>query len=190
MPTRRTISFIAACTLVMPLGIGDLGIGDLGIRGMAAAPAMAADSTAKAFVTKIYDAYKGKSSKGISIESETAIKSYFEPTLAALIIKDEKAAAKRKEVPALEFDPFIDGQEWELSELNIAVSETPPNKAVATVSCKNFGLPTKIVLSLVKTKNDWQIVDITWERGDSAPETLRGLYNVERPAAGSPAKGR
>jgi hypothetical protein len=143
---------------------------------MAAQPASAADATAKTFVTRIYDAYKGKNSKGISIETEAAIRSYFEPSLAALIIKDEKDAAKRKEVPTLEFDPFIDGQEWELSDVNIAVSDASPNKAVATVSFKNFGLPTKIVLQLVKTKNDWQIVNITWERGDNGPETLRGLY--------------
>jgi hypothetical protein len=126
-------------------------------------------------VTKIYDAYKGKNSKGVSIETEAAIRNYFEPSLAATIIKDQKAAAKRKEVPSLEADPFVDSQEWDVSELNIAVSDAPPDKAVATVRFKNFGLPTKIVLNLVKTKNDWRIADITWER-DGNPETLRGLF--------------
>jgi hypothetical protein len=163
MPTRRAILFTAACTFG-PIIWG------------AMTPAMAADANAKAFVTKIYDTYKGKNSKGTSIETEAAIRSYFEPSLAALIIKDGKDAAKRKQVPTLEFDPFIDGQEWELSDVSIAVNDAPPNKAVATVSFKNFGLPMKIVLQLVKTKNDWQIVDITWDRGDNALETLRGLY--------------
>jgi hypothetical protein len=169
MPTRRAFLFTAVCPLAMTFGPIILG-------AMTVQPATAADATAKLFVTKIYDAYKGKSSKGISIETEAAIRSYFEPALAALIIKDEKDAAKRKQVPTLEFDPFIDGQEWELSDLYIAVSDAPPNKAVATVSFKNFGLPTKIVLQLVKMKNDWQIVDITWDRGDNGLETLRGLY--------------
>jgi hypothetical protein len=169
MPTRRAILFTAASTFG-PMICGTI------TPAMATQPVLAADATAKAFVTKIYDAYKGKNSKGISIETEAAIRSYFEPSLAALIIKDEKDAAKRKQVPALEFDPFIDSQEWELSDVGIAVNGAPPNKVVATVSFKNFGLPTKIVLQLVKTKNDWQIVDITWERGDSGPETLRGLF--------------
>jgi hypothetical protein len=169
MPTRRAILFTAACAFG-PVIWGAM------TPALAAQPAPAADATAKAFVTKIYDAYKGKNSKGVSIETEAAIRSYFEPSLAALIIKDEKDAAKRKQVPALEFDPFIDGQEWELSDVNISVNDAPPSKAVATVSFKNFGLPTKIVLQLVKTKNDWQIVNITWERGDNDPETLRGLY--------------
>ncbi len=171
MPTRRTIRFTAACTLAMAWGAMAAGV-----SGTAAPPAAAAESTAKAFVAKIYDAYKGKNSKGVPIETEAAIKSYFEPSLAALIIKDEKAAARRNGTPTLEFDPFVDGQEWELSDVSIAVSETPPNKAVVTVSFKNFGLPTRIVLNLVRTKSDWQIVDITWARSDSSPETLRGLF--------------
>jgi Protein of unknown function (DUF3828) len=161
MPTRRIFLFTAACSLVAP-------------RSIDAAPA--ADPAATAFVTKIYDAYKGKSSKGYSLESEADIRRTFEPALAALIIKDEKAAAKRKETPTLEFDPFVNGQEWELSAVSIAVNNTPPNKAVATVSFKNFGLPTKVVLNLVKTKSDWQIANITWARGDSAPETLLELF--------------
>jgi hypothetical protein len=127
-------------------------------------------------VTKIYDAYKGRNSKGVSIGTEAAIRNYFEPALAALIIKDEQAAARRKEVRALDFDPFVDGQEWELADVSVAVSQVPPDKAVATVSFKNFGLPTKIVLNLVKTKSDWRIANITWQRGDSTPETLRELF--------------
>jgi hypothetical protein len=173
MPTRRALLFTAAFALAMAFDLVILGATT---PVMAAQPATAADATAKAFVAKIYDAYKGKNSKGVSIEGEAAVKTYFEPSLAAMIIKDEKDAAKRKQVPALEFDPFVDGQEWELSDVSIAVNDAPPNKAVATVSFKNFGLPTKIVLRLVKTKGDWQIGDITWERGDNGPETLRGLY--------------
>jgi Protein of unknown function (DUF3828) len=142
---------------------------------IAVAPAAAANAAATAFVTKIYDAYKSKNSRGISIETEAAVRNYFEPSLAATIIKDQKAAAKRKEVPSLEADPFVDSQEWDVSELNIAVNDAPPDKAVATVRFKNFGLPTKIVLNLVKTKSDWRIADITWER-DGNPETLRGLF--------------
>jgi uncharacterized protein DUF3828 len=161
MPTRRTLLFASACTLLT--------------WSIAVAPAAAANAAAMAFVTKIYDAYKGKNSRGISIETEAAVRSWFEPSLAATIIKDQKAAAKRKEVPSLEADPFVDSQEWELSGVHIAVSDAPPDKAVATVSFKNFGLPTKIVLNLVKAKNDWRIADITWER-DGNPETLRGLF--------------
>jgi hypothetical protein len=169
MPTRRTIVFttavFAAACMIAPAVI---------TPGFAAPDAPAA-SNAKAFVTRIYDAYKGKGSRGITIHTDASNRAWFEPALAALITKDDAAAAKRKEVPALDFDPFVDSQEWELTDLNIAVSEAPPDKATATVSFKNFGMPSKIVLDLVKVKTDWRIANITWTR-DGVPATLRELY--------------
>src|SRR5262249_19249181 len=128
MTTRRTLLLlIAACSLVLPWGIG--------------APAAAADAAAMAFVTKIYDAYKGKDAKGITTNTEADLRRYFEPSLVALIVKDEKAAAKRKEIPTLDGDPFIDAQEWEINGLDITVTDAPPDKAVATVTYKNFDVP-------------------------------------------------
>jgi len=76
MPTRRTMLFIAASTLGMP-------------RVVVVAPAVAADASATAFVTRIYDVYKSENSKGILIDTDAAIRRYFEPSLAALISKDE-----------------------------------------------------------------------------------------------------
>jgi Protein of unknown function (DUF3828) len=98
-----------------------------------------------------------------------------EPSLAALMIKDQKAAAKRGEVGTLDFDPFVDAQEWEISEFDIAVSETAPGKASATVKFTNLGKPTIVSLDLVAIKNEWRIRDITWQI-DGKSQTLRGLY--------------
>jgi len=80
MPTRRNLLFTAACSLSM-------------LCGIAAAPAVAAEAAVTVFVTKIYDTYKGKNSKGTLIDTEAAIRRYFEPSLAAMIIKDQKASA-------------------------------------------------------------------------------------------------
>jgi hypothetical protein len=143
--------------------------------GFAAVPVAAADAAATAFVTKIYEAYKGKGSKGISIDGDAAVRRYFEPSLAAMIVRDQKAAARRHDVPTLDSDPFIDAQDWEISGIDVAVTDAPPDKAVATVNFKNLDQPTKVVLDLVKIKSDWRIANITWQR-DGKAETLRGLY--------------
>jgi hypothetical protein len=161
MQTRRTLLFAAASLFVMPCGI--------------AAPAMAADASATAFVAKIYDAYKGKDAKGIDYSAEPEIRRWFEPSLAALIIKDQKVAARRKEVPTLDGSPFVDAQEWEIFAFDVAVTDAPPDKAVATVSFKNFDEPKTIVLNLVRIKNDWRIADILSQR-DGKKESLRGLF--------------
>ena len=91
------------------------------------------------------------------------------------MVKDRKLAAKRGEVGLLDFDPFVDAQEWDIADFDIAVAETAPGKASATVKFANLGKETTAVLDLVKIKNDWRVSDITWLR-DGKPETLRGIY--------------
>jgi hypothetical protein len=140
-----------------------------------AAPALAADASAQAFVTQIYDAYKGKDSKGRPLDSDRAIRRYFEPALAALMIKDQNAAAKRGEVGALDGDPFIDAQDWEIDAFDIKVVDLTPNKAQATVKFTNLGSARTVVLDLTKIKSDWRISDITWTR-DGKRESLRALF--------------
>jgi hypothetical protein len=131
-----------------------------------------ADPAAKAFLEKIYAAYKGKNSKGVDLDGAAALRRYFEPGLAALMIKDEKAAARRHDVPTLEGDPFVNGQDWEVNAVDIMVEDTAPEKATATVTFMNIDRVDKLVFDLVKLKSGWRIADIDW--GENG--TLRGLY--------------
>jgi hypothetical protein len=164
MPTRRRIVLLAptllACFGAVPLAL----IG-----------AEAADAAALAFVTDIYAAYKGKDAKGHPLDNERAIRRYFEPSLATLMVKDQKIAAKRGEVGLLDFDPFIDAQDWEIAAFDIAVDDGAPGKATATVKFSNFDKPVTVRLDLVKLKNEWRIADITWLR-DGKADTLRQIY--------------
>src|SRR5262245_22713489 len=79
----------------------------------------AAEPSAKSFVEDIYAAYKGKDARGVSLDSNAAVRRYFEPKLAAFIIKDRKDA--RGEVGKLDADPFIDAQDWEIDTVDIAI---------------------------------------------------------------------
>ena len=131
-----------------------------------------ADAAAEAFLKKIYAAYKGKNSKGIPLDSDAKLRLYFEPQLAALMIKDRKDAQKRGDVPELDSDPFIAGQDWEIGPVDIAVSDIAPDKASATVKFTNLKVQTTVVYDLVKLKEGRRIADITWDGKD----TLRGIY--------------
>jgi Protein of unknown function (DUF3828) len=159
MLTRRNFILSAACAAV-------------------AAPAFAADQSARDFVAGIYAAYKGKNSQGIVLDNAGAVRRYFAPPLAALIIKDMDEAAKRGEVGALDGDPFIDGQDWEIAPFDVAVSETVPGKARATVKFDNAGTPKTVVLDLIKIDNSWRIGEITWRRGGK-DETLSSLFRSQ-----------
>lgn len=156
MPTRRDVLLAAACAAV-------------------ALPAAAADASAHDFVAAIYDAYVGKSGDGITLDTDQAVRRYFEPALAALIRKDQSDAERRNEAPTLDFDPFVDAQDWDIAAFAIAVSDSGPGKAKAIVKFNNSGKPTLIALDLVKLTDGWKIADITWQPHDP-PNTLRGLY--------------
>jgi hypothetical protein len=158
MQTRRNIVLLMA-------------LGALGVR----MPASAADASARGFVAAIYNAYKGKTGNGISLDKEANVRRYFEPTLAALLIADQNAAARHGESPTLGSDPFVDGQDWEIATFDIAVRDTAPGKASATVTFRSFDKPKTVVLDLVKLKTDWRVADIAWQR-DGKTATLRALF--------------
>jgi hypothetical protein len=142
----------------------------IGLAVALVAPAVrAADPSAQSFVQAIYDQYKGKDAKGVELSDDAAVRRYFAPRLAALIIKDRRQA--RGEVGKLDADPFIDAQDWEIDDVNVALRDVAADKAVATVSFKNLGKRQTVVLELVKLKQDWRIANITWDR----KATLRGL---------------
>jgi hypothetical protein len=137
------------------------------------AGAARADAAAKAFLEKIYAAYKGKNSKGIPLDGDATLRRYFEPGLATLMIKDRAEAKKRGDIPELDGDPFINGQDWDIGPVDIAVRDIAPDKASATVKFRNLKVQTTVVYDLVKQKDGWRIADITWDGKD----TLRGIYD-------------
>ena len=136
-------------------------------------PALADDASALAFVKEIYAAYRGKNAKGIPLGKDAVVRRYFEPSLATLIAEDQRHAARRNEAPKLDGDPFVDAQEWEILEFDIAVADAGSDKATATVRFVNESEPTTVVLDLVTVNANWRISDIVWSH-DGKPETLRG----------------
>jgi hypothetical protein len=141
-----------------------------------ATAALADDQSARAFVEAIYAKYKGKNTKGVPLDSDEDIRRWFEPSLATLMIKDRTDAEKRKEPPALDGDPFVGAQDWEIASFDIAVTDIPPDKATATVNFTN-DTPVIVILDLIKIKNEWKISDITWKM-DGDTSTLRSLFAV------------
>jgi hypothetical protein len=160
MLTRRTLLRGAACAVSVAVMTG---------------AGRADDATAFTFVKAIYAAYKGKNSNGVMLDADADLRRYFAPSLAALISKDRKDAARRHDVSALDGDPFIDAQDWEISGFDIAVHDSGDGKATSTVKFVNAGQPVTVALDLVSSGNTWRIADITWQH-DGKPETLRRLF--------------
>jgi hypothetical protein len=126
-------------------------------------PASAADVSAKDFVMALYKSYEGKDAKGIPLDSSRA-KAVITASLMALIDADSKRAARRKDVPDLDGDPFVDAQDWEISGLTVDAQEQGAS-AVAKVAFTNAGQKTAITLNLIKTAGTWRIDDFTGPSG-------------------------
>jgi hypothetical protein len=136
----------------------------------------AAGQSPAAFLHAIYGHYIGDPAKalGLPLDTHAKIRRYFEPSLAALIIKDQDAAARRGETPVLDGDPFVDAQDWRIAAVDIRVQNADDGKATGVVSFQNGGKPMTVTLQLVKLQGVWKIGDIVWADEGS----LRGLYNA------------
>jgi len=152
MPTRRSFIIALAATA-------------------AAHPAFAVEPSAQDFLAGIYAHYKGKNAKGVPISAKGGPARYFTPELARIMEADATAAAKRKEVGALDGDPFVDAQDFEITDVKIDVKDSAPDKATGTVTFKNFGKDTTVTYDLVKLKQGWRIDDIHMPSG-----SLRALF--------------
>ncbi len=147
-------------TIFLPLILALLAVGQ---------PLQAAGESAKAFLDAIYAHYQGVDPEGLALSTDQELQHYFTPSLAQLMIADNKKAQAKGDVPSLDADPFVDAQDWEITDLAIAVEDAP--KTTAKVSFKNTGKPVTVTLDLVKAGNSWQINDIHWPDG-----SLRRLY--------------
>ena len=143
----------------------------LAILAATTPPSPAAEDSPRDFLAAIYANYQGKAAKGVDISSKGAPERYFTPSLARLIENDAAQAAKRKEVGALDGDPFVDAQDFEITDLKIDVKDSPPDKAMATVTFKNFGKDVTVTLDLRKLKQGWRIDEIKTPSG-----SLRALF--------------
>ena len=134
------------------------------------AAASAEEQTPGQFLAAIYEPYKKPGFKG---QPYWQVERFFAPDLGRAIDKDFAEAKKRKEVPTLDGDPFIDAQDWKIDSLSYATS-LAGDKAAGAVSFTNLGEPKGVVLMLVKTPAGWRISDIV-----SANGSLRALYKLK-----------
>ncbi len=122
-----------------------------------------AQQAARDFVAGIYKFYVGNNAEGIPLDSPL-IGKILTPGLRKLIDDDAALAEKRNEPPELNGDPFIDAQDWLVTDLNIDVKEQG-RAAGARVTFKNAGEDRTVTLTLVKTRAGWRVDDIVGATG-------------------------
>ncbi len=129
----------------------------LGLGAARAAP-VDSDSVASdpvSLIKAIYRTYiadKGKDNPGLP--------HIYSKRLQALIDKDEKETPEGM-VGRIDWDVFVDGQDWKLTELKIALVSKSADKAEVRATFKNFGEPSNMLFDLVREDGHWRVDDVT-----------------------------
>lgn len=96
--------------------------------------------------------------------------------LNALFAKDA-AETPEGDVGRIDFDPYVDGQDFELTDFKIGEAVVIGDLATVEVTFKNFDEKEDIFFSLVKEDGGWKIDDVE-ARGNEYPYKLTALLTA------------
>lgn len=85
------------------------------------------------------------------------------------------------EMGALSFDPYVDGQDFEITDFEIGAPGIAGDYASADVTFKNFGEPRSLSYEMVKEDGGWKIDDVV----STNPENAYRLSEIFAEAAGT-----
>jgi hypothetical protein len=119
-----------------------------------ALPAFAYD-TPKALLEALYVPYE----KGDSFNWDNWDESQFRSKeLNALFAKDLKEADG--EIGRIDFDPYIDGQDYQVTDLKLGDAAVTGDTAKVEVTFKNFGKGEDLMFTLVKEADGWKVDNV------------------------------
>jgi hypothetical protein len=119
--------------------------------GSGAATAAAFDSDPVSLIKSIYKTYE---------EDKPQPKHIYSKRLQALIDKDAKETPEGM-VGRIDWDVFVDGQHWKLTDLDITLVSQTADKAQVRATFKNFDHPSNMLFDLVREEGHWRVDDVT-----------------------------
>ena len=125
-----------------------------------ALPAAAQPADPAGFVAALYRPYLADRNEAGPLGSEASIRATFSPALAALLIRDQRRAARLGEIGCIDADPFVEGQDYQLSGLQVRIEQRGAQGAMVRASFRNIGRPTTLRYRLIRAGDGWRIDDI------------------------------
>lgn len=127
-----------------------------------------ADSDPVSLITAIYQTYTDIAP---GEDGAPDVEGVYSKRLQALVDKDAKETPEG-EVGRIDWDLFVDGQDWQLTKLNIVPVAKDAGRAEVRATFKNFDEPRDILYSLVLEDGHWRIDDIQ--------ETLKPRWTMSK----------
>jgi hypothetical protein len=108
------------------------------------------------WLARLYKQYQGKGDPKLP-------KGIHSTRLQKLMAADRKRTPKG-DVGRLEFDPFVNGQDWEIKKLVVTETERKGDRATVRATFGNFDEPQEIEFQLVRRQQRWLIDEVTLVR--------------------------
>jgi len=99
--------------------------------------------------------------------------------LNALFAKD-KAETPEGDIGRLDFDPYVDGQDYELTKFKIGKPVITGDTATIEVTFRNLALPEDLTFDLVREADGWKVDDVVSHAKDSA-YSLKAIMSAPMP---------
>lgn len=148
-----------------------------------AGPVAAADFTDPAkLVAAIYDQYK----TGVEYPDDDFIRSQQSGRLNALYDADAREAGD--DIGRIDFDPYVNGQDYDISKLVIHPPYLAGGKAVVNVTFSNMDTPQDLGILLVKEGMAWKVDDI-WTTAEDYSYDLLDLLQAPLDTGGAADSG-
>ncbi len=100
-------------------------------------------------------------------------------SLNALFAKDDEETPDDM-VGRIDFDPYINAQDYNLTDLDIGEAEIDGDAATAEVKFVNFDLPQHMTFSMVREADGWKVDDVE-SHDTNYPYSLRALLQAPLP---------
>ena len=118
------------------------------------APCLAAAQTGPAeTITAVYKRYQKQRDAKLPRDA-------YSTRMKNLIDADRKRTPKG-DVGRLDFDPVVNGQDWEIKSLAVSATETNGERVTVRATFTNFDQPQEIVFSVMRVSQRWVIDDIS-----------------------------
>ena len=127
---------------------------------------MSASATPEQVLRRIYDSYAAEDEANLPLTSEATMRAFFVPGFADKLVAYASRTGRVDKVCISE-DPFIAGQDYKLSDIDVQMGPATADHATGSVSFRNFGKPAKVRIDLQRTPVGWRIADLFAKDGHS-----------------------
>lgn len=138
----------------------------LGLAG----PAFGATLSPGESIHKLYKAYQAVApDQWVDPLDSTNMADLMTDELYALYLKGGESAIDG-ELPLLDFDPFVNGQDFEITNLTVTSESIDDKRQTVTARFLNFDAPRIVIYDFVLTDKGWRFEDMRYPVGEDIPD--------------------